>query len=43
MHDLECEELEVGTTGSVGVVLISKVISMENKKNNAIPIIYWRK
>ena len=39
MYDLEWEEPEVGTTGSVGAVLISKVISMENKKNRAIPII----
>ena len=34
VHDLEWEEPEVGTTGSVGAVLISKVISMENKKIN---------
>jgi hypothetical protein len=39
VYDLEWEEPEVGTTGSVGAVLISKVISMENKKNRAIPII----
>lgn len=39
VHDLEWEEPEVGTTGSVGAVLISKVISIENKKINAIPII----
>ena len=39
VYDLEWEEPEVGTTGSVGAMLISKVISMENKKNSAIPII----
>ena len=39
VYDLEWEEPEVGTTSSVGAVLISKVISMENKKNRAIPII----
>ena len=39
VHDVEWEQPEVGTTGSVGAVLISKVISMENRKNYAIPII----
>ncbi len=35
MHDIEWEQPEVGTTGSVGPVQISKVNFMENKKNNA--------
>ena len=35
MHDIQWDQPEVGTTGSVGAVLISKVIFMENKKNNA--------
>ena len=32
VHDVEWEQPDVGTTGSVGAVLISKVIFMENKK-----------
>ena len=35
MHDVQWDQPEVGSTGSVGAVLISKVIFMENKKNNA--------
>ena len=35
MHDILWEQPEVGTQGSVGAVLLSKVIFMENKKNNA--------
>ena len=38
MHDIQWEPPEVGSTGSVGAVLISKVILMENKKNNATPL-----
>ena len=39
MHDIQWEPPEVGSTGSVGAVLISKVILMENKKNNATPLL----
>ena len=35
MHDVQWDQPEVGSTGSVGAVLISKVNFMENKKNNA--------
>ena len=38
MHDVQWDQPEVGSTGSVGAVLISKVILMENKKNNATPL-----
>ena len=38
VHDILWEQPEVGSTGSVGAVLISKVILMENKKNNATPL-----
>ena len=32
VHDVEWEEPEVGTEGSVGAVFISKVIFIENRK-----------
>ena len=38
MHDVQWDQPEVGSTGSVGAVLISKVNFMENKKNNAIQL-----
>jgi len=35
VHDVEWEQPAVGAIGSVGPVLLSKVIFMENKKHNA--------